>query len=536
MYDLIIKNGMIVDGSGAKAFPGEVAVKDGKIAAVKDRIDEPAVKTIDAKGHYVTPGFIDIHRHADAAVFRKGFGELEVRQGITSIVNGQCGLTVAPSPPEHQAEMFNFLSTLVGSIPPEVTFNTFAEYTAQVKKQALPINVGCCVGNGSVRMATNGFANGKLTPAQTRIAQEHIRASIEAGALGVTLGLVYAPENQYDVPDLIEVLQPMRDYDIPMATHIRGEGRTLHDSQREVLAVAAALGIQLEFSHFKSTGKAFWGPFITEALEIVEKARAGGQRVTIDAYPWTAGATQLYQYLPPDFQDGGYDAACARMADPVQRARLTEILKAPQDYFENQLYNVGWENTMITGVTKPENQPYVGLTVTEIGEKMGKDPYDAAYDLLIDEHCNVGMINFISDEADNDRIIQKDYCCIISDSLYAEGGLPHPRVYASFPRVLTRFVREKKLLTLENAIHKITRQPAEVYRLDSKGLLQEGKDADIVIFDLERVDTKATYVNPAQYPTGYDYVLVNGVVVVKDDEMDKSVFPGTVLTNRYAAG
>ena len=201
MYDLIIKNGLIVDGSGAKAFPGEVAVKDGKIVAVKDHIDEPTVKTIDAKGHYVTPGFIDIHRHADAAVFRPGFGELEVRQGITSIVNGQCGLTVVPCPPEHRDEMFNFLSTLVGSIPPEISFHTFAEYTDQVRKQHLPINVGCCVGDGAVRIATNGFANGKLTEAQVRTAQDHIRASIEAGALGVTLGLVYAPENQYDQAD-----------------------------------------------------------------------------------------------------------------------------------------------------------------------------------------------------------------------------------------------------------------------------------------------------------------------------------------------
>lgn len=534
MLDLIIKNGMIVDGSGAKAYPGEIAIKDGKIVAVKDHIDEPAGKVIDAKGHYVTPGFIDMHRHGDAAVFRENFGEIEVRQGITSIVNGQCGLSIAPSPPERQEEMFNFLKTIVGSINPDISFHTFSEYTAQVRKQKLPINVGCCVGNGSVRMATNGFANGKLDEKKVRIAQDHIRASIEAGALGVTLGAIYAPENQYDVDSFIEVLKPMRDYDVPMATHIRGEGRLLHDAQREVISVARELGVQLEHSHFKSVGKPYWGQFITEALEIVEQAQADGVRVTIDAYPWTAGATQLYQYLPPDYQDGGYDAACARMADPVQRAKLTAILKEPQDYFENQLWAVGWENTMITGVDTEKNKQYVGLTVTQMAEKMGKDPYDAAYDLLIDEHCNVGMINFITGEEDNQRIIQKDYCSIISDSLYAEGGLPHPRVYASFPRVLATFVREKKILTLEQAIRKMTRQPAEVYRLESKGLIKEGMDADLVIFDLDQIDTKATYTDPIHLATGYDYVIVNGSVVVKDDVMDKTVHPGTVLTNRYA--
>ncbi|WP_300026412.1 amidohydrolase family protein [Oscillibacter sp.] len=359
---------MIVDGNGAKAFPGEIAVKDGKIVQVKDHIDEPAGKIIDAQGHYVSPGFIDMHRHGDAAVFRDGYGEVEVRQGITSVVNGQCGLSIVPCPDAHRAEMFSFLNTIVGSIDPKIPFNTFAEYTAQVRRQPLPINVGCCVGNGAVRMATSGFANGKLNEKQVRTAQDHIRASIEAGALGVTLGIVYAPENQYDTNSFIEVLQPMRDYDVPLATHIRSEGRMLHDSQREVIAVAKALGISLEFSHFKSTGKAFWGKFITEALEIVENAQSEGARITIDAYPWTAGASQLYQYLPPDFQDGGYDAACARMADPVQRARLTAILKEPQEYFENQMLNVGWENTMITGVGKPENKQYVGLTVTQMAE------------------------------------------------------------------------------------------------------------------------------------------------------------------------
>ena len=194
MYDLIIKNGMIVDGSGSKAFPGEVAVKDGKIAAVKNHIDEPSVKAIDAKGHYVAPGFIDMHRHADAAVFRDNFGELEVRQGITSIINGQCGLSIVPCPSERRSEMFNFLNTIVGSVRPDIPFNTFAEYTAQVKKQHLPINVGCCIGNGAVRMATAGFANGKLTEKQIRIAQDHIRASIEAGALGSSpCGILMSP-------------------------------------------------------------------------------------------------------------------------------------------------------------------------------------------------------------------------------------------------------------------------------------------------------------------------------------------------------
>lgn len=532
MLDLIIKNGMIVDGSGGPVFPGEIAVKNGRIVAVRSCIDEPAVRVIDARGHYVSPGFVDIHRHGDAAVFREGFGETEVRQGITSIVNGQCGLSLAPCPEVYREQILQFLQPITGSVDPDAVFSTFEEYTNRVRRQPLPIHVGCCVGNGTVRMAANGFAGGTLSEEKLRMIQEYIRASIKAGALGVTLGLVYAPENQYDTDTLIRVLEPLGDFDVPIAAHIRGESRTLHESLREVISVAEALGVRLEVSHFKSTGKPFWGEHVTRALEIVEEARARGVSVSIDAYPWTAGATQLYQYLPPDYQEGGCEAACARMADPVLRARLTKILQEPQDYFENQLYYVGWENTVITGVSKPENRRYTGLTVAQIGELTGKDPYDAAYDLLIDERCKVGMINFISDEADNERIIQKDYCSIISDSLYAEGGLPHPRVYATFPKVLATLVREKKTLTLESAVHKMTRQPAEVYRLGDKGLIREGMDADLVIFDLNKIETESTYTDPIHYPSGYDYVLVGGTVVVKDDEMDRSVHPGKVLTRR----
>lgn len=535
MFDIVIKNAMIVDGSGRKAFPGEIAIQNGKIAKIGTVIDQPGKQEIDADGHCVTPGFIDIHRHGDAAVFRPDFGKAELRQGITSMINGQCGLSVAPCPPQYRDEIFKHLNTLVGSVNPTVSFHTFAEYIEQVRKQPLPLNVGCCVGNGTVRAATAGYAVGKLSEQQLRTAQEYIRSSIQAGALGVTLGLVYAPENQYDTDDLIEVLSPMRDYNVPLAAHIRGEGRTFHNSLREVLSVAKALDVQLQFSHFKSTGKAFAGPFVTEALEIVESARAQGQKVSIDAYPWTAGASQMYQYIPPKYQEGGYDATSARLSDPVQRAEIVKALESPQEDFDSLLRDIGWENTMITGVENAKNKQFIGLTVTQMAEKLGKTPYDAAFDLMVDERCNVGMIIFLSDEADNHKIIQKDYCSIISDSLYSEDGLPHPRCYASFPKVLSEFVRDKKVLTLENAIHKMTQLPAEVYHLDTKGLIREGMDADIVIFDLNNIQAPATYANPVQFSAGFDYVMVNGVVVLKSDTIDASVHPGTVLTNRHVS-
>lgn len=534
MLDTLIRGARIVDGSGAPAFFGEIGIQGDRIVLVRDRIDQPAGKVIEAFGLVACPGFVDIHRHADLAVFRPGFGELEARQGVTSIVNGQCGLSTAPCPPERRAEMFEFLRTIVGAAPAFAQYNSFAEYLALLRRQPLPIHVGCCVGNGAVRMAAAGFANGALSPRQLETAREHLRASLQAGALGVTLGITYAPENQYRVESFLQVLAPMRDFDLPLATHMRGEGRTLHQSEREVLAVAEGLGVALEISHFKSIGKAFWGEYIDQALAIVEEARGRGQPVTIDAYPWTAGASQLYQYLPPSFQDGGYDAVCARLRDPARRAALKAELSDPSEAFENQLYYIGWENTMISGVSTPENRRYVGLTVEQIAEQTGKDPYEAAFDLLAEEHCGVGMINFISSEADNRRILQKDYCSIISDAIYGEGSLPHPRVYGTFPRVLATLVRDEGVLSLESAIHKMTRQPAEVYHLERKGLLAEGMDADLVLFDPDRVQTRATYRDPACMPTGFARVLVAGQTVVDYDVFDRTAHPGTVLVNKYA--
>lgn len=529
MLDLIIRNGLIVDGTGRKkAWPGEVGVKQGKITTVATHIEEEAAQVLDAKGHYIAPGFLDVHRHADVAVLKDGYGEIELRQGITTVVGGQCGLSIVPCPDKYKAEMFPFLQPIVGTLSKDCGFSTFEEYMNLVRSHGLRLNYGCCIGNGASRMAAKGFES-EFTAEDIKTVQGLIRSSLEAGALGVTTGIVYAPECQYTLDEFVQVLAPMREYGVPLVTHIRGEGDTLQSSLREVVEIAERVGVPLHISHFKNVGKQNWGHNLDGAFKILYDARSRGMDVTWDCYPYTAGATQMIQYLPPDYLEGGLEETTKRLADPEKRAKLKEILAVHQDYFENMLLASGWDKTIITSVTKAENEQYIGLTVTELAEKLGKDPYDAAFDLLVDEHCFVGMVNFTASEEDNRRIVKDPYTNIISDTLCTENGLPHPRVYGSFPRVLETFVREEQLLTVEEAVMKMTSAAAQVYRLNHKGVLAEGMDADIVVFDLDKVSTKATYVDSKHLATGYDYVIVNGAVTVKDDTLLPEVKNGSVL-------
>lgn len=518
MFDFVIRGGTVVDGSGKAGYRADLAVKDGKIAKIAPQITEPAGQVIDAGGCYVTPGFIDIHRHADVNLFLPSFGEAELRQGLTTIVNGNCGLSVVPCPEAHRAEIYRFLQPVIGEVKAPKAFSTMEEYLALAEQVVLPLNVGMDIGNGTVRAAVKGYEPGRLNAKELAAAHEFLRSSLAAGALGVTLGIVYSPENCYDADGFVEVLQPMKEFGVPLVTHIRGEGDLFHESLREVIDIARRLDVPLHVSHLKCIGKRNWGHGVTKALQILREARDSGMDISYDVYPYTAGSTQLIQILPPDYLEGGVEEMVKRLTDPEKRRELTAILKEPQDYFENLLSSIGWENIRMSTLTLPKNQKYVGKSVTEIAKIQGKDPYDCAYDMLAEEQCKISMVDFITSEEDICTILRDPYSSVISDSVYPTGGVPHPRLYGTFPRVLEKYVREEKVLTLEQAVHKMTALPASVYHL-KKGLLAEGADADINVFKLENVHTAATYADPKRFATGFDYVLVNGQIAVDHDVM-----------------
>ncbi|WP_101909522.1 N-acyl-D-amino-acid deacylase family protein [Marasmitruncus massiliensis] len=518
MYDLVIRDGTVIDGSGAPGIRADLAIKNGKIAQISRQISESAQQAIDAGGRYVTPGFIDIHRHADINLFLPSFGEAELRQGLTTIVNGNCGLSVVPCPPAHRAEIFRFLQPVIGEAALPADFSTMGEYLSLAEQMPLPLNVGMDIGNGTVRAAVKGYQTGRLTREELAAARRFLHDSLEAGALGVSLGIVYAPENCYDADGFVEVLRPMKEFGVPLVTHIRGEGDLFHQSLYEVIDIARRLEVPLHVSHLKCIGKRNWGHGVKKALEILAKARASGMDVSYDVYPYTAGSTQLIQILPPDYLEGGVEEMVRRLKDPAKRRELAEILRQPQDYFENLVSSIGWGNIRMSTLTLPENQKYVGKSVSEIAATQGKDPCECVCDMLADEQCKISMVDFITSEDDICTILRDPYSSVISDSVYPTGGVPHPRLYDTFPRILQTYVRERGVLTLEQAIHKMTALPACVYHL-KKGLLQEGADADVNVFALENIQTDATYEDPKRFATGFDYVLVNGEIAVNHDRM-----------------
>lgn len=531
MFDQIIRGGTILSGDGSNRFIGYIAINKDKIALIAPHIEGCAKKEWNADGYYVTPGFIDIHRHADVALFRPHFGELELRQGLTTIVNGNCGLSVIPCPKPYQKEIKEFLLPVTGSFPPTISFHDFSTYIDAVKQVPIPINIGMLIGNGTVRAAVKGYETGKLSKEELKQVHNYLDSSLALGALGVSLGIVYAPEYNYNLDDFVKVLQPMKQYHVPLVTHIRGEGDIFCESIREVIEIAKQLNVPLHISHLKCIGKRNWGHKTREVLNQIEHAREGGLDVTCDLYPYTAGSTQLIQILPPEYLEGGFSEITRRLKEEKERKKLTSILKEPSTQFENLVSGVGFENIIISTVQTAKNQKYVGKSIAAIAKIQNKNPYDCVYDLLIEEQCKISMVDFIVSEEDIRTIIKFPSSSIISDTVYPDTGIPHPRMYGTYTKYLSQYIRDEKLLSLEDGIKKITSLPASVYGLSNKGLLKAGMDADINVFRLEELHTFATYQNPKVYSTGMKYVFVNGELMIDDDCLVNGKATGKILLN-----
>ena len=529
MYDLLVKNGCIVDGSGGAPYSGDLAVRDGKIAAIGEDLSG-AERVIDAAGRVVTPGFIDIHRHADGAVFRPDFGKLELKQGLTTIVSGNCGLSAAPIDGDYRQAVLDYLHPITGALGPETPTASMAAYLEAVRALRPAVHIGMLAGAGTARAAAAGYACAHLDAGQVGQVRARLRAALSEGALGISLGLGYAPECFYTTGELIDVLRPFAGGPIPLTVHMREEGDGVLEALEEMLAVAEALDLTVEISHLKAMGKRNWDSKVPKALEMLEQARERGLRAYCDAYPYTAGSTQLIHILPHDFLAGGTQAVTERLRSPQQRKLLTRRIQTGTD-FDNIAGMVGWENILCSTLNRPENRPYQGLSIAEIARRLGKDPFETAYDLLVSEDCEITMIDFIAAESDIERILQDSQAAVISDSTYPTEGQPHPRVYGTFARVIERYVGERGALSLPKAVRKMTALPAQRLRLRGKGLLREGWDADLCIFDPANIHERGTYADPCQYAEGMDFVLVGGVPAISNGAFEKLGYGGVIVRN-----
>ena len=516
MFDTLLRGGTVIDGTGRAAFAADVAIENGKIAAVGQLSHAQARRTVDCTGMTVTPGFIDIHRHADGAAFRPGFGEWELCQGLTTIVNGNCGLSAAPFGPDNEAAIRAYLQPITGDLPPRLYSRSLAGYFRSLP--ALPLNVGMLVGAGTLRADAAGYQLTELADGHFAAIHRQMEQALSDGALGVSLGLGYAPECFYSTADLIRVLQPVAGTDIPVTVHMRQEGGGVAESVREMIAVARALNCPVHISHLKAMGRDNWGKKIPQVLTLLEQAQNEGLRVDCDVYPYTAGSTQLLHILPPEFLEGGMDAVVRRLADPHERETLAHRIEDGGG-FDDIAKLAGWDGIFLSSLHCPEDAPLLGKSIAQEAAMEHKSPLDVCCDLLIREHCQVTMIDFMAAEEDIAAILRSPLSCLISDATYPTEGMPHPRVYGSCTRLLQHFVREQGVLTLEQGVHKLTQAPAQALRLAGKGVIAVGADADLCVFDPAALTERGTYQDPCQTALGMDAVLVAGRLAVKNGEM-----------------
>ena len=531
MFDLLLKNGLVVDGSGSPAVKADIGINGGKITAVSPSLAGEAAKTIDLAGRIATPGFIDIHRHADAALFRPGFGEAELRQGITTIVNGNCGMSIAPLPlaSERREEMLRFLAPVTGELPDEIRFETFSEYAATLKRP-LPLNVASLAGSGTIRAAAWAFRKSFPGASSLKKIHESLEDALAAGAMGVSLGMSYMPDSYYTAAELAKALSPLSGSGRPLVCHVRGEGDLLYESVQEVIRVARLLHSPLRISHFKCIGRRNWKTLTAKVIALIEQNRQEGMKIDCDAYPWTAGSTQMLCLLPPAFLEGGPEATCLRLQNREQRRACRAIMRKPtgaSGAFENIVYGVGWEAIYVGGLESEQNRPLIGKNIAEIAAARNADPYDTAFDLLAEERCNVTMVDYITCDEDIETILRLPYTSIISDAIY-HAGRPHPRNNSNISQVFHELVCRRRALSVEEAVHKLTGLPARDMGLARKGLLRPGWDADITVFRPERISPPAGYAEPERLTTGIDHVFIAGEEAVRGDFLTGALL-GTYL-------
>ena len=513
MLDLVLKNGRVVDGTGNPWFFGDVGVKNGVIADI-GRLSQKSEQTVDVQGRAVSPGFIDGHCHSDLMVLDNPRSEIKLQQGVTTEVLGNCGITPTPFARENLDLLQSYVEPVLGRTEREWSWETVGQYMDTLLQAGPSENVATYVGHGTLRIAVMGFEDKAASNNELERMKHLLEEGLQAGAIGLSLGLMYAPGNYTSREELAELCSVLPKYGGLLATHIRGEGNSLIPSIEEVIWIAERGGVPLQISHLKAAGRSNWGS-VTCAMELVEEARSRGLDVTCDVYPYTAGSTSLTTLLPPRALEGGISRTLERLRDPDSRKRIREELRHEQAEWDNLVASTGWDNVYISSLGKGSDASLEGKDVAEISESRGVDPAECMMDLLLEQDGKVSIVFFHMADADVEQVLKWDKSLIASDSLHDQAQMPHPRLYGTFPRILAKYVRAEKLLTLEEAVRKMTSFPARRFKLDGRGLLAPGYAADIVVFDPATISERANYNEPKRFPEGLSHVLVNGRLVIE---------------------
>jgi dihydroorotase/N-acyl-D-amino-acid deacylase len=518
-FDTLIKNGRIVDGSGRAAFNADVAIKGQRIVRIGNLQNATATRIIDATNKVVAPGFIDMLGQSETYLLIDPRGMSKVMMGVTTEITGE-GESIAPINDRQIKEQEDFLKRFNLTID----WRTLDEYFKRLEKQSTGLNLGTFVGATQIREYVVGYDNRPPTPAELESMKKLVAEAMRDGALGLSTSLQYIPARFATTDEIVELAKVAKQYGGIYATHQRSEANALDESLQEVFEIARRASIPAEIWHLKTAYKKNWGR-MPEILNKINQARGRGLDVTADIYPYVAGSTALSACLPPWAQEGGLDKMLTRLRDPATRERIKrEISEDHKDWENIYLGSGGPSGILIGSVVNRDLEQWQGKRVSELAAEQKKDPLDALLDFIIADHAQTGAIYFMMSEEDMRAAMRSPFVsfCTDSGSRATDGPLAgsksHPRGWGSYPRILGRYVRDEKLLSLEDAIHKMTGGPAARVGLKDRGQLREGTFADITIFDPRTVVDRATFESPNQYPVGIEYVLVNGQISVDKGE------------------
>jgi N-acyl-D-amino-acid deacylase len=499
---LFLQDGLIVDGSGGTPYRGDVLIDGERIVECGPRINPPSdTIAIDCEKFAISPGFVDIHSHSDLHLLDNG--PEKVHQGVTSEVVGNCGFSAFPSCRNRAAVQEYANAILHGNT--DWGWASVQEYLEQAERDSRIANVFSLTGHGTLRVAQAGFAQGRLPAVDSDAMVSSLSECLEKGAVGFSTGLMYAPGSSAPPEELTALCKVTGDHGRIHCTHIRSYSWQLLESLEEQIQLAQTAGCRLQISHFQAVGRVNWDKQ-EAALERMEKARGAGLDIEFDSYPYLAGSTVLTQLLPQAALDGGTGPLLRRLGNASERR---DIVRETQSSLAQS-----WEDVIITSVRSAENQAIVGLSIAAIAEARGVAPAETVVDLVIEESAAINIVSFNQSEPNLRALLTHPLCTVISDGFYVNGR-PHPRLFGTFPELLGHYCRDLKWLTLPEAIHKITRKPAERFKLTGRGSLQPGGFADITVFDPETIRSRATYSDPERAPEGIELVLRNGLEVFR---------------------
>lgn len=508
-YDLVIRNGRVLDGMGNPWIRADVAVKDGRIVRV-GVVPGRGARELDATGKYVSPGWWDMMDQSGSVLPRSGRAENKVFMGLTTIIGGEGGTPVEAR-----------------DIP---------TYFRGMEERGISVNFGTYYSATQARRAVIGMADRPATPEELGRMRALVDTAMQGGVVGITTALIYPPSSYHTTEELIELTKVAGRSGGMYASHIRGEGKELLTSIAEAIRIGEEGGAPVEVFHLKAAWQPGWGTLMPKAGALIDSARARGLDIGADVYPYTAGGTGLEATIPSWAFSGGTDSLRIRLTDPATRARLKrEVETGSEGWWNIVEASGGWENIVLANAANPDNAKWQGMSLAAIAKAMNKDPRDAAWDLVLQGSRRVTALYHMMSEPDVRMALRFPWSSVGSDAGAAltagesDGlGLPHPRSYGTFPRILAKYVRDEKVLTLEDAIRKMTSWPATRMRVADRGALKEGFWADITVFDLDRIQDGATYTDPMRYPTGIEWVVVNGVVVAERGQHTGAT-PGKIL-------